>query len=117
MHGSVPVFDPDAREESELAHSSVTVVVRAGDGALLSVEGGVRRSSAPVGNESGNDGGGGGGGGGSESKSGSNSSPSFAEGVVPLSVISQAALLGRARAAEAAEALSAALEAKRKGKS
>ena len=105
-HGASPVFDPDARE-SELAHSSVTVVVRAGDGALLGVEGGVRRS-ASVGNESGNDGGG-------ESSSSSNSS-SFA-GVVPLSVIRQAALLGRARAAEAAEALSAALEAKRKGKS
>ena len=83
------------------------MVVRAGDGALLGVEGGVRRS-ASVGNESGNDGGG-------ESSSSSNSS-SFA-GVVPLSVIRQAALLGRARAAEAAEALSAALEAKRKGKS
>ena len=106
-HGAAPVFDPDARE-SELAHSSVTVVVRAGDGALLGVEGGVRRSAA------GSEGGSGDGNGGGCGES--SSSSSFA-GVVPLSLISQAALLGRARAEEAAEALSAALEAKRKAKS
>lgn len=106
-HGSSPVFDPDARE-SELAHSGVTVVVRAGDGALLGVEGAVRRCSVGSGGflEGSGDGDGGG---------GENGSSSFA-GVVPLSLVSQAALLGRARAAEAAEALSAALEAKRKGK-
>ena len=87
------------------------MVVRAGDGALLGVEGGVRRSAA--GSEGGSgDGNGGNGGGCGESSS----SSSFA-GVVPLSLISQAALLGRARAEEAAEALSAALEAKRKAKS
>ena len=109
-HGAVLVFDPDARE-SELAHSIVTVVVRAGDGALLAVEGGVRRSaSSASGNKEGS---------GSRDKGGdeNGSSSSFSSGVVPLSVITQAARLGRERAEEEAEALSAALEAKRKGKS
>jgi len=112
-HGSTLVFDPDA-SESELAHSSVTVVVRAGDGALLGVEGGARRSAAGGSSSGANESGGG-----SESdgkNSSSSSSPSSFSGVIPLATLSQAALMGRARAAEASEALAAALEAKRKVK-
>ena len=105
-HGSTAVFDPDAGE-SEIAHSSVTVVVRSGDGALLGVEGGARRSVA--GETSRGDGSGSGG----DGKGGKENESSFG-GVIPLSVLSQAVLLGRARAAEAAEALAAALEARRK---
>ena len=112
-HGSVPVFDPDAKEE-ELAHSGVTVVVRAGDGALLAVEGGVRRSSRGS-SSSGSNGESLNTGTGSES-SGSKSSSFFSGATVPLSVLSEAAQLGRQRAEEAAEALSAALEAKKKKK-
>ena len=84
------------------------MVVRAGDGALLGVEGGVRRSAA-VGDESGNDGGG-------ESSSTAATLPPSPESSRSLLSV-RPRFWGRARAAEAAEALAAALEAKRKGKS